>query len=70
MPSARPPMISDMDHKASALERAFTIAKSGECASTDAIKQKLRAEGYEIAQITGRTLSKQLLALIRSARGG
>lgn len=57
-----------MDHTVTALERAFQIAKSGTCASVADLKKQLRAEGYSIAQVTGRVLSKQLDALIRGAR--
>jgi hypothetical protein len=57
-----------MDPTVTALERAFALAKSGECASVPDIKKRLIQEGYSIAQITGGTLSKQLLALIRAAQ--
>jgi hypothetical protein len=51
---------------ATALERAFQLAKSGSCASLDEIKQRLKAEGYSSAQITGGAQSKQLRVLIRT----
>ena len=57
-----------MDHSVTALERAFQLAKSGKCSSLADLKKQLRAEGYSIAQITGRTLAKQLVALIKMAR--
>jgi hypothetical protein len=57
-----------MDHTVTALERAFQIAKSGNCASVADLKKRLRAEGYSIAQVTGRVLSKQLDELIKAAR--
>jgi hypothetical protein len=57
-----------MDHSITTLERAFQLAKSGDYASVPDIKKRLIQEGYSIAQITGRALSKQLLALIRAAR--
>lgn len=58
-----------MDHTVTALERAFALAKSGEHASVSDIKKRLTQEGYSVTQITGGALSKQLLALIRAARG-
>jgi hypothetical protein len=58
-----------MDHTVSALERAFALAKSGEYASVPDIKKRLAQEGYSVAQITGGALLKQLLALIKAARG-
>ena len=57
-----------MDHRVTALERAFQVAKSGKCSSVADLKKQLRAEGYSIAQITGRTLVKQLEVLIKMAR--
>jgi hypothetical protein len=57
-----------MDHTITALERAFQLARSGECVSVPAVKKQLRTEGYSVAQITGPTLAKQLLALIKEAR--
>jgi hypothetical protein len=58
-----------MDHTVTALERAFALAKSGDFASVPDIRKQLIQEGYSVAQITGRALSKQLLALIRAAQG-
>jgi hypothetical protein len=57
-----------MDEKATALERAFQLAKSGTCVSVPDLRKKLKAEGYSTNQITGPTLNKQLLALIHLAR--
>ena len=62
-------MLRTMDHTVTALERAFQLAKSGDYTSVTDIKKRLGAEGYSIAQITGRVLSKQLDALIKAARG-
>jgi hypothetical protein len=58
-----------MEASVTALERAFALAKSGECTSLPDIKRRLIREGYSVAAITGPTLSKQLVALIREARG-
>ena len=57
-----------MDDRVTALERAFQLAKSGEYASVSAIKKQLKAERYEVTQITGRALSKQLNDLIKAAQ--
>jgi hypothetical protein len=57
-----------MDHTITALERAFQLAQSGDCMSVSEIKKRLSAEGYSVAQITGRVLSKQLGGLIKAAR--
>jgi hypothetical protein len=53
--------------RTTALERAFDIAKSGECESVQEIKKKLKAEGFSLEQITGPTLSRQLLELLKAA---
>jgi hypothetical protein len=57
-----------MDHNVTALERAFQLAKSGECASMAELRKRLKAEAYSDIAITGRALSKQLVALIKMAR--
>ena len=55
-----------MDHRTTVLERAFALAKSGSCTSVPDIKKQLRREGYSIAQIVGKSLSKQLQTLLRA----
>jgi hypothetical protein len=57
-----------MDHKPTALERAFQLAKSGAFTSVHAIKQQLSAEGLSTGQVMGKELTKQLNALIKAAR--
>jgi len=57
-----------MDHSVTALERAFQIAKSGDCKSVADLKNRLRKERHSLNTITGRTLIKQLEALIKAAR--
>jgi hypothetical protein len=52
------------------LERAFQLARSGLCGSVSEIRERLKAEGYSLDQLTGPTLSKQLFGLIQEARGG
>jgi hypothetical protein len=60
-------MLCAMD-RLTELERAFQLAKSGRCGSVRDIREQLRSEGYSIGQIIGKTLSKQLQALIQTAR--
>jgi hypothetical protein len=68
--SASGPMLcSAMEPTVTTLERAFALAKSGECTSVQAIRKRLIQEGYSVTQITGQALSKQLLALMRAAQG-
>ena len=57
-----------MEQGTTALERAFQLAKSGDFTSVFAIKQQLNAEGFSTEQITGKALTKQLNALIKTAR--
>jgi hypothetical protein len=57
-----------MDHRPSTIERAFSLARSGTYACVPEIRRKLKAEGYSDSVITGRTLQRQLLALIAAAR--
>jgi hypothetical protein len=59
--------INAMDHTITAVERAFQLAKSG-CASISEIKERLKAEGYLVTQISGPVLSTQLRSLIKAAR--
>lgn len=55
------------DGTQTALERAFELARSGQCKGMDDIRSTLAAEGYGQAQITGYSLSKQLRALMKAA---
>jgi hypothetical protein len=62
-------MLTAMEKSRTALERAFALAKSGACTSVDDVKRCLRLEGYQINQIVGSTLARQLRTLIAEARG-
>lgn len=64
-----PVMLKGMEKSRTALERAFALAKSGACSSVDDVKRCLRLEGYQINQIVGSTLARQLRTLIAEARG-
>lgn len=52
------------------LERAFELAKAGDCASIDDIRRRLKAEQYSQvdAHLAGATVRRQLLDLCREAR--
>ena len=61
-------MLGAMDPTITTLERAFQLARSGDYVSVEDIKKRLNTEGYSASQVSGPTLTKQLLALIREAR--
>ena len=52
-----------MTDRITTLERAFELARSGDCASISQVREKLAAEGYSLQQLTGPTLLKQLRTL-------
>jgi hypothetical protein len=49
------------------LERAFELARSGDCKTVDAIKQRLKHEGYNQETIDGPSLKRQLRGLMADA---
>ena len=53
-----------MDPGTTELERAFQLAKSGDCRTVDEIRKKLSSEGYYATQVTGKGLLRQLQAII------
>jgi hypothetical protein len=57
-----------MDYRVTTLERAFEMARSGHFSSVAEIKKQLKVEGFSVAQVTGRALTKQLKDLIRAAQ--
>ena len=57
-----------MKPNTTSLERAFQLAKSGRCVSVADIRVGLKAEGYDIRQIEGRSLFKQLTQIVQKAR--
>jgi hypothetical protein len=59
-----------MDSKVSELERAFQLARSGQVANIEDIKEKLKREGYDVsaAAYVGLSIRSQLRALIKAAR--
>ena len=52
------------------LERAFILARSGECAGLDDIRRALKRERYDQveAHLSGHSIGKQLRALCDEAR--
>ncbi len=51
-----------------AIERAFDLARSGECSCISDLTQRLDREGYHSKQIYGPLLKKQLTSLIDEAK--
>jgi hypothetical protein len=61
--------VSAMEPRASVVERAFQIARSGSVASVPALRAVLTQEGYTNAQVlAGRSLNAQLARMINEAR--
>jgi hypothetical protein len=58
-----------MDQLLTALERAFQIARSGECQTIGLLKNKLRDEGYDQWQVSGHSLTVQLNNIMYAASG-
>ena len=61
-------MVSGMDHRMTALERAFQLARSGQVVGLSEIVGALKGEGYSSDQIEGTSLRRQLTGLIDTAR--
>ena len=61
-------LVISMDYRVTTLERAFEMARSGHFESVADIKKQLKVEGFSVAQVTGRVLTKQLKDLIRVAQ--
>ena len=63
-----------MTARRTALERAYELAKSGECVGVPEIRARLRAEGYPYSevrdQLYGQTISKALRRLCIAALSG
>lgn len=54
------------------IERAFELARSGECASFSEVRRALKREGYAdaVRQLDGAFIRQQLMDLIAAAKGG
>jgi hypothetical protein len=59
-----------MDHRITTLEKAFELARSGNCQSLTYLTKKLKHEGFDVNQIEGKALRKQLLKLIKETAQG
>jgi hypothetical protein len=58
-----------MTLKLTILERAFSLAESGECSDISDLKMRLKAEGYnDWTQLTGPALAAQLRKLMAKSR--
>lgn len=59
-----------MTHRRTTLERAYELAKSGECAGVSEIKARLKAEHFaEVdGQLYGRSVGTDLRKLCEAAR--
>jgi hypothetical protein len=51
----------------SPLERAFALAKSGRCRTTEEIRQVLKQEGHDQRLVAGPFLMRQLRTLMNEA---
>lgn len=51
----------------STLERAFELAQAGRCRTVTELRLTLRGEGFDVDQITGPLLLRQLNAMIEAA---
>jgi hypothetical protein len=63
-------MTDSLRPTATALERAFDIARSGRVSSMAELRQTLKAENYALTQLSGPSLARQLTALMRDANRG
>jgi len=57
-----------MSKPATALERAFDLAKSGQVSTIDEIRNVLKHEGLDVNQVQGPALLRQLRALMEASR--
>jgi hypothetical protein len=58
-----------MDPKKTTVERAFELARSGQCRTINEIRQQLKIEGYNEGLIVGRTLLLQLRTIMAAFKG-
>jgi hypothetical protein len=50
------------------LERAFELARTGEYSNLGDLSKQLRSEGFNLAQLEGDSLKRQLRAICAAAR--
>ena len=67
-----PYMLSAVDNRLTTVERAYQLARSGECAGVKEIKERLLIEGFQdvSGQLYGSTITKALRLLCVAARSG
>jgi hypothetical protein len=58
-----------MTQRATTLERAFELARTGKYAGVSELRQQLKSEGYSPDQLTGPTLLRQLRDLCIASAG-
>jgi len=56
-----------MSTRPTPLERAFALARSGDCTGAHEIRKQLKAEGFPTDQLAGPTLLRQLRDLCLAA---
>jgi hypothetical protein len=56
-----------MDRNKTTLERAFELAESGECGNVTNLRARLKSEGYDLRQLIGPALNKQLIQIMEKA---
>jgi hypothetical protein len=57
-----------MDRPNDPIARAFELATSGKFSSMTDIKSRLKSEGYSVATMDGRSLLKQIRAIIKNSK--
>jgi hypothetical protein len=57
-----------MSFRPTPLERAFELARSGECATVSDVKLRLKQEGLSISQLEGPSLARQLREICAAAK--
>ena len=61
------PHIWGMSSYPTPLERAFELARSGECESITEVRKRLRDEGLSVSQLEGPMLTRQIRDLCAEA---
>lgn len=54
-----------MDQKKTTLERAFELARSGECGDMTELRRRLTSEHYTMGQLSGPQLFRQLREIMK-----
>jgi len=57
-----------MTFRPTMLERAFELARTGEYSNLGDLSKQLRSEGFNLAQLEGDSLKRQLRAICAAAR--